>query len=163
MDIRKILITLIFIVSFILAGLILMKLALQSEFSKINSKTFHGSDAGYKMKTKYYKELYYSTQFSRNPRNKNIVSLGNFTVNVNNSKNHNKLIMKVAIETEEDSIDDIMSRQSVIRNDVIDSIMNLRYSGINQESLSREIKTNLNKRLNGEVVKNVYFEKFLIQ
>ena len=160
MNIRKILISLIFIVLFILVVSILIKFSLESDFAKINSKNLHGGDAGYKMKTKYYKELYYSTEFKRDASNENMLSLGNFTVNIHD---HKKLIMKVSIETEKDTIDTIMARQSVIRNDVIDSIINLKVKGINQESASIAIKNNLNKRLEGDVVKNVYFEKFLIQ
>lgn len=163
MNLRKILISLMFILSSALLIMILIKLSLESDFAKVNTKELHGSDAGYKMKTKYYKELYYSTGFTRNPNNENMVSLGNFTVNINDNMMHNKLIIKVSIEADEDAIDDIMGRQSVIRNDVIDSILDIKSSGINQERLSIEIKNNLNKRLKGDVVKNVYFEKFIVQ
>lgn len=163
MNLRKILISLMFILSFALLVMILIKLSLESDFAKVSTKKLHGSDAGYKMKTKYYEELYYSTGFKRNPSNENMVSLGNFTVNVNDNLIHNKLLIKVSIEADEDVIDDIMDRQSVIRNDVIDSIMNLKPAGITQERLSIEIKKNLNNRLKGDVVKNVYFEKFIVQ
>ena len=160
MNIRKILARSILIVLFSSAVLILFELALESDFAKVNSKNAQCSAAGYKMKTKFYEELYYSTEFKRDLNNDNMLSLGNFIVNTNNQR---KLIMKVTIETEEDTIDTIMDRQSVIRNDVIDSILNLKSSCINQDRASREIKKNLNQRLKADVVKNVYFEKFIIQ
>ncbi|MBU0632973.1 flagellar basal body-associated FliL family protein [bacterium] len=164
MNLRKTLLSLIFILSFILVALILVKFALESDFAKLNSKNFHGNDSGYKMKTKYYKELYYATGFKRSTKNNNIVSLGYFNININDNMRHNKLIIEVAIETGEDTIDTIMDRQSVIRNDVIDSVLNIKSSGgITQENVSREIKKKLNKRLNANVVKNVYFEKFIVQ
>ncbi len=163
MNFRKILIGLIFILSFSLIVVILIKLSLESDFAKVSTKSFHGDDSGYKMKTKYYKELYYSTGFKRNLSNENMVSLGHFTVNINDNMRHSKLLIKVSIEADDDAIDEIMKRQSVIRNDVIDSIFDMKSSGINQERLSIEIKKNLNKRLEGDVVKNVYFEKFIVQ
>lgn len=163
MNLRKILISLMFILSFALLVIVLIKLSLESDFAKVSTKKLHGDDSGYKMKTKYYKEFYYSTGFKRNPSNENMVSLGHFTVNINDNMRHSKLLVKVSIEAEDDAIDEIMKRQSVIRNDVIDSILDIKSSGVDQERLSIEIKKNLNKRLKGDVVKNVYFEKFIVQ
>ena len=163
MDIRKILKNLIFVVLAILMILTLIHFSLESDFAKVNSKGPATSDAGYKMKTKYYKELYYSTKFKRNANNENILSLGYFTVNINNNAKYNKLMIKVTIETEKDTIDSIMGSQSVIRNDVIDSVINLKSSSINPKNVSTEIKNNLNDRLKGNVVKDVYFEEFIIQ
>ncbi|WP_345993367.1 flagellar basal body-associated FliL family protein [Sulfurimonas sp. HSL-1716] len=163
MDIKKIFTSLIFVLSVIFIILMVIKVALKSDFANVSNRNGQGSDAGYKMKTKFYKEFYYSTNFKRNPSNDNMLSLGNFTVNINSNREQNKLIMKVSIETKEGVIDDIMDRQSVIRNDVIDSVMNLRSSTINQENVSTAIKENLNKRLKGDVIKNVYFERFIIQ
>ena len=159
MDTRKILKILLYVIlSFVLIA-ILIYLSLDSNFAKANNKNDRASDAGYKMKVKYYKEVYNSTKFKRNVSNENILSLGHFTVNVNN----NKLILKVSIETEEDTIDKIMNTQSVIRNDVIDSVTNLKSLNINQGNISKAIKNALNNRLRRDVIKEVYFEEFIIQ
>ena len=163
MDIRKILKNLIIVVVSILAILILIHFSLESDFAKVNSQNQKVSDAGYKMKTKYYKELYHPTKFKKDSNNENILSLGSFTININNDTKYNKLMISVSIETEEDTIDSIMGSQAVIRDDVIDSVINLKSSNINPESVSIGIKNNLNNRLKGNVVKNVYLEEFIIQ
>lgn len=163
MDIRKMVKNLFFVVLSILIILILVHFSLESDFAKVNAKKSNGGDAGYKMKTKYYKELYYSTKFKRNTDNENVLSLGYFTVNINNNTKYNKLMIKVSIEIQKNAIDSIMDSQAVIRNDVIDSVINLNSSSINPKNVSTEIQNNLNKRLKGNVVKDVYFEEFIIQ
>jgi len=162
MHIREVLKNLIFIILSILAILILAHFSLESDFAKVNQKNGKGSDAGYRMKTKYYKEFYYSTKFKENINNENILSLGYFTVNINNTK-HNKLIIKVSIKTKKEAIDSIMDNQSVIRNDVINSVVNIDSSNINPKRVSAEIKKGLNNRLKNETVEDVYFEEFIVQ
>ncbi len=163
MNIKKILKNLFYVLLSILAIIVLVHFSLESDFAKVNSDNKKVSDAGYKIKTKYYKELYYSTKFKRNTNNENILSLGYFTVNINNKAKNNKLMIKVTVEIEEGVIDSIMSNQSVIRNDVIDSVINLKSSSVNPENVSTAIQNNLNKRLRSNVVKDVYFEEFIIQ
>ena len=154
---------LLFAVLAIFIIMILIHFSLQSDFAKVNVKKNEGVDAGYKMKSKYYKEFYYPTKFKRDTRNENILSLGSFTININNNVKNNKLMIKVSVETEEDVIDSFMGSQSVIRDDVINSVINLSSSKINPANVSTAIQNNLNKRLKGNVVKGVYLEEFIIQ
>ena len=161
MDIRTILKTLVFIILTILVIILLVYFSLQSDFAKVNSKQGSGgSDAGYKMKTKYYKELYYSTQCKRDSDNKNLLSLGHFTINLVNDR---KLVIKASIKTDEETIDIIMDNQAVIRNDVINSVVNLKSSNVTPKKISSEIQKYLNNRFKDDTVKDVYLEEFLIQ
>ena len=130
--------------------------ALQSDFAQHYKK----SDADiYKMKNKAAKRLFYDTSFKRSSENDEMLSLGDFTVNLRGRK----LITKISVATDEDTIERCMENQSVIRNDVINSIASLKERAVNQETLSREIKNSLNSRFQQEKIRDVYFEKFLIQ
>ena len=130
--------------------------ALQSDFAQHYKK----SDADvYKMKNKAAKRLFYDTSFKRSSENDEILSLGDFTVNLASRK----LITKISIATDEDTIEMFMENQSVIRNDVINSIISLKGRTTNQDTIAREIKNTLNSRFKKENIKDVYFEKFLIQ
>ncbi len=130
--------------------------ALQSDFAQHYKK----SDADtYKMKSKAAKKLYYDTSFKQSSENDEILSLGDFTVNLTSRK----LITKISVYTDEDTIEMFMENQSVIRNDVINSIISIKGRAVNQDSISREIKNSLNSRFQQEKIKDVYFEKFLIQ
>lgn len=130
--------------------------ALQSDFAQHYQK----SDAEiYKTKSKYAKRLFYDTSFKRSSINDEILSLGDFTVNLASRK----LITKISIATDEDTIEMFMENQSVIRNDVINSIISLKGRTVNQETISREIKNSLNSRFQEEKIRDVYFEKFLKQ
>ena len=141
---------------FILSIGIIIYGALQSDFAQHYQK----SDAEiYKMKSQYAKKLFYDTSFKRSEKNDEILSLGDFTVNLEN----HKLVTKISIATDEDTIDMFIDNQSVIRNDVINSIMSLKGRAVNQESISREVKKSLNSRFERDNVRDVYFEKFLIQ
>ena len=162
MKIREILNAFVITVLTILTILILIHFSLESDFAKVNQKNGKGSDAGYKMKTKYYKEFYYSTKFKKNENNENVLSLGYFTVNINNTK-HNKLIIKVSIKTKKEAIDGLIDNQSVIRSDVINSVINIDSSNINPKRVSAEIKKGLNNRLKNETIQEVYFEEFIVQ
>ena len=162
MHTREVLKSLIFITLSILAILILVHFSLESDFAKVNQKIAKGSDAGYRMKTKYYKEFYYPTKFKKNADNENILSLGYFTLNINNTK-HKILIIKVSIKTKKEAIGNIMNNQSVIRNDVINSVVNIDPSNINPKRVSAKIKKGLNSRFKNETVEDVYFEEFIVQ
>ena len=147
----------IILILFILTVALLSYFAMQSDFAQISKKV--DAARSYKMKTKYAKELVYSTKFRKNSSNDSILSLGDFTINLKSRK----LIMKVSIESDEDTIDTIMEYQSVIRNDVINSATNTKNSAISQAKLAQNIKEKLNSRLKENAVKEVYFEKFLLQ
>ena len=75
MDTRKILKILLYVILSFLLIAILIYLSLDSNFARANNKNDKTSDAGYKMKMKYYKEVYNSTKFKRNVSNENILSL----------------------------------------------------------------------------------------
>jgi|GEM_PF-5504412 len=160
MDIKKILLTLIYVVLALILITVLVYLSLQSNFAKVKSIE---DSKGYERKANFYKELYHSKNFKRDESNDNLLSLGEFTVNINKDINYNKLLMKVSIETQEDTIDLIMDSQSVIRNDVIDSIMNLGSAAVTPVNVSKEIKNTLNQRLKKDAIKEVYLEEFIIQ
>ena len=130
--------------------------ALQSDFAQHYKK----SDADvYKMKNKAAKRLFYDTSFKRSNENDEILSLGDFTVNLTSRK----LITKISVATDEDTIEMFMENQSVIRNDVINSIISIKGRAVNQDTISKEIKNSLNSRFQQEKIRDVYFEKFLIQ
>lgn len=158
---RDILKTIIVIILALLMVLALVYYALQSDFAKLNQRS-GGSADGYKMKTKFYKEYYYSTKFKTDINNKNVVSLGHFAINIKGTDN-SKLIIKVVIKTKDGSVDSIMGNQSVIRNDVIDSVANIRASSINPQRVSEEIKKGLNYRFRGRAIEDVYFDEFIVQ
>ena len=162
MHMKKILKTLLIVILAVLFTVLLIYLSLQSDFAKVNSKKSGGSADAYKVKTKYSKDFHYPTKFQRSSDNDDIVSLGYFNLNVNNGTQRT-LMMKVSVETEEGAIEKIMNTQSVIRNDVIDSVMHLKSSKVNPSNVANAIQDQLNKRLKKETIKEVYFEEFIIQ
>ena len=130
--------------------------ALQSDFAQHYKK----SDAdAYKMKSRAAKKLFYDTSFKQSSENDEILSLGDFTVNLAGRK----LITKISIATDEDTIEMFMENQSVIRNDVINSIISVKGRTANQDTISEEIQNSLNSRFEQDKIRDVYFEKFLIQ
>jgi len=162
MRIKKILEKVFYTLLFIGVLLLSVHYSLKSDFANMKN-TSAGKDGGITLRSEYAKESNYYTKFRKDINNENVLSLGNYTVNVNNEMKTTKLIMKVSIDTNEDTIDQIMENQSVVRSDVINSVRNLSASNINQESLSKEIKNNLNKRFKKNDINDVYFEKFLTQ
>lgn len=162
MNLREILKTIIYLVFALLVIFILIYFAFQSEFASISSKNSGSDDSGYKMKTKYYKEFYYPTKFKKDKNNENILSLGRFAINMRDSK-HSKLIIKVTVKTQKKEIDEMMNNQAVIRDDVINSLRNLRLSDTNQNYISTKIKNTLNNRFKNDKIEEVYIEEFLVQ
>ena len=136
---------------------ILIYLAMQSNFAQHYKKA--GDAESYKIKSKYAKELYYSKKFKRSKNSDEILSLGDFTVNIDQSK----LIMKVSVDADEDTIESFMKNQSVVRDDVINSVIKLRGKKVDQDSVSDAIKSSLNSRFRRDKVRDVYFETFLKQ
>jgi len=151
----KILKTILILLLSALAMVIVGYFAMQSDFAK-HTKSSDGDI--YKMKNRVAKERFYSTKLEINKNNNEIVSLGDFTVNLNDRK----LIMKISVSTDRDTIDDFLNNQSVIRDDVINTIMRLNGKKISQPRISQAIKDTLNSRYRSENVKDVYFEKFIV-
>ncbi len=145
----------------IVASFLIYK-SLNSDFAKAH-ESFVPEDTeakrkSNKVKSKNSNERFYTTKFKKNEANTNIISLGDFTINIDDDK---KLIMKVSVEANEDMIDEIANYQAVIRNDVVQSVNSA--SNFEQGYLSRKIIQDINRRFEKGRVDRLYFENFIIQ
>jgi len=103
--------------------------------------------------------------FSIESKENNVYNIGNYEVNLNSDK---LLIIDLSIQSEKDSYKNILEHNIVIQNAVLDAFSNYEttYSAITPQGkkhIKKHIKDNINKTLSDAPIKEVYFNKFIIQ
>ena len=97
-----------------------------------------------------------------------LVKLDSFIVNLNDAGGTRYLKLTAEIEVPgEKGAEIIANRRAPLRHSMISFLSSLTYADIagadKKEEVRKALVEELNKQLNGEVVKNIYFTEFVIQ
>lgn len=95
-----------------------------------------------------------------------LLSVGEFTTNVNDIGGTRFLRVEVTIETDEKKKEEVNANMAVIKDTIINTFSAKTVADLdirNRDNLKTEITTQLNARLGAEVIRNVYFTKFIMQ
>ena len=99
----------------------------------------------------------------------NLVSIGEFTTNVNDVAGSRFLRVEVYVEVskEDKKNQEIINEAMPIIKDTILSIMSSKTVADldvrNRDNLKAEIKNELNKKIGSKIIQNVYFTSFIMQ
>lgn len=99
----------------------------------------------------------------------NLVSIGEFTTNINDVASPRFLKFEVFVEVAKDDkkTQEIITETMPIIKDSILSIISSKTAADldvrNRENLKAEIKADLNKKIGADVIRNVYFTSFIMQ
>lgn len=119
-------------------------------------------------KKKFAKARYYTTQVTVS-RDGDTASLGDFTMNVANNK---KLIANISLKFkqrddagwfETDASTEIMEKGIILRDATIDTLTNITNVNMENEEIKANLKQNLNSKLKGGEIEEIYFNKFIVQ
>ncbi|MEN6326320.1 MAG: flagellar basal body-associated FliL family protein [Syntrophomonas sp.] len=97
----------------------------------------------------------------------NLVEVGEFTTNINDVNGQRFLKVKVAIEvSSEDEKEKITEFLPVIKDSILGIISAKTVADLdvrNRANLKTEIKKDLNKKIGGDTIRNIYFTDFIMQ
>lgn len=95
-----------------------------------------------------------------------LLSAGEFTTNVADVAGTRFLRVEVTIETDEKRKEEVNANMAVIKDTIINTFQAKTVADLdirNRDNLKTEITNQLNARLGAEVIRNVYFTKFIMQ
>lgn len=95
-----------------------------------------------------------------------LLSVGEFTTNINDVAGTRFLLVEVTIETDEKKKEEVNANMAVIKDAIINTFSAKTVADLdirNRDHLKAEIASQLNARLGAEVIRNVYFTKFIMQ
>ena len=97
----------------------------------------------------------------------NLVEVGEFTTNINDVNGQRFLKVKVAVEvSSEEEKEKITEFLPVIKDGILGIISAKTVADLdvrNRSNLKAEIKKDLNKKLGGDTIRNIYFTDFIMQ
>lgn len=133
-----------------------------SDFSNLD-KARNGPEN--KLKAKMAKKRYYNTDVEIS--NDGVLNLGDFEINIGNGQ---KLIANISLKYKEakgwgisSGIDDeLLSKGTILRHSVIESIMNKQESDVRSYRVKSSIMDNINANLSSTQVEEVYFNKLIV-
>ena len=133
-----------------------------SDFSNLD-KVRDGMDT--KLKAKIAKKRYYNTDVK--VKDNGLLNLGDFEINIGHGQ---KLITNISAKYHKPDgwgmstgIDnELLSKGSIIRNAVIEAIMNKKESDVRSYRVKTEIIDNINSTLSSTRVEKIYFNKLII-
>ncbi|HCF49400.1 MAG TPA: flagellar basal body protein FliL [Syntrophomonas sp.] len=95
-----------------------------------------------------------------------LLSVGEFTTNINDVNGTRFLKVEVTIETDEKKKEDVNKNMAVIKDTILNTFAGKTVADLdirNRDNLKAEITRQLNAKLGAEVIRNVYFTKFIMQ
>jgi len=95
-----------------------------------------------------------------------LVPVGEFTTNINDVNGTRFLKVEVTIETDAKKKEDVNENMAVIKDTILNTFAAKTVADLdirNRDNLKAEITAQLNAKLGAEVIKNVYFTKFIMQ
>ena len=97
----------------------------------------------------------------------NLVSVGEFTTNINDEGGTRFLKVEVYVEVEDEKVvEEITTFMPVIKDTILSTLSSKSVADLdvsNQKNIKQEMKKKINAKLGSEVVKNVYFTTFIMQ
>jgi len=103
--------------------------------------------------------------FSVESSENNIYNIGYYEVNLDSNQ---LLIIDLSIQSEKDDYEKIRENKIFIQNAVLDAFSDYSSNGsaitpLGKNMIKKHIKDNINKSHSGTVIKQVYFNKFIVQ
>ena len=103
--------------------------------------------------------------FSVESSQDNIYNIGDYNVNLDRSR---LLILNISIKSTQESFDTVTDYNILIQNAVLEAFADyssLRMATTNKgkEKIKKDIMTNINQSLPEPIIKEIYFNKFIIQ
>ncbi len=95
-----------------------------------------------------------------------LLSVGEFTTNINDVNGTRFLKVEVTVETEEKKKEAVNKNMAVIKDTILNTLAAKTVADLdnrNRDNLKAEITDQINATLGAEVIKNVYFTKFIMQ
>jgi flagellar FliL protein len=97
----------------------------------------------------------------------NLVSVGEFTTNINDVAGTRYLKVEVYVQISDKKVQESMDQYMPVIKDSILSIISSKTAADldvrNRNNLKAEIKKDLNSKIGGNVIQNVYFTNFIMQ
>ena len=155
------------IVYFILISMVIIMITIYgyitSDFSKI--KKFTGTSTHTNLKTKIAKKRYYSTDV--NIENDGVLHLGDFEINIASDK---KLVANISLKytipkdvwQNSKAKNEMLDNGPVIRNIIIETILNKESNNIINYRVKNEIINNINPFLTHTKIEAIYFNEFIV-
>ncbi|MEN6348079.1 MAG: flagellar basal body-associated protein FliL [Syntrophomonas sp.] len=99
----------------------------------------------------------------------NLVEVGEFTTNVNDVNGQRFVKVKVTVEVsseDEKAQEEVTKYMPVIKDSILTIISSKTVADLdvrNRENLKSEIKKDLNSKISGDLIRNIYFTDFIMQ
>jgi flagellar FliL protein len=95
-----------------------------------------------------------------------LLTVGEFTTNISDVNGSRFLKVEVTIETEEKKKEAVNENMAVIKDTILNTFAAKTVADLdirNRDNLKAEIISQINAQLGAEVIRNVYFTKFIMQ
>lgn len=95
-----------------------------------------------------------------------LLAVGEFTTNINDAAGTRFVKVEVTVETDEKKKEEVNANMAVIKDTILNTFASKTVADLdikNRENLKEEMRTQLNNKLGANVIKNVYFTKFIMQ
>lgn len=95
-----------------------------------------------------------------------LLSVGEFTTNINDVNGTRFLKVEVTIECDDKKKEAVNENMAVIKDTILNTFAAKTVADLdirNRDNLKAEISSQINAKLGAEVIKNVYFTKFIMQ
>lgn len=152
-----------FILTTIAVGALAVYGYMTSDFSKI--KKYDNNNIRDDFKSKIAQERHYSTDVKI--KNDGMLHLGHFEINISNNK---KLIANISLKytipsdiwKNSKAKKEMLNNGPVIRNIIIETILNKKFNDILNDRIKDEIINNINPYLTNTKIEAIYFNKFIV-
>lgn len=97
----------------------------------------------------------------------NLISVGEFTTNINDVAGNRYLKVEVYVQVSDAKVQESMdSYMPIIKDGILDILASKTVADLdvrNRDNLKKEIKKDLNSKLGGNIIENIYFTNFIMQ